>query len=202
MQYIRRWRSIGLVLSVMVVMSNVGIGHAVDYGIKNPSFRVNNQCGLAWWKTSGVVQAVGGTGNCRALLTSITDLSVSPAQEVVSTLEQGFYFDPALNPYIQIWYSSPTNSNLKIQVYDEAGVLIREQTIVVGAQDLPTAVGYSFPDYLGKYVTLRITAYTPERIAGQRVERKLYIDLAVDYDELMPPVLTNPDPEIPGGGGV
>jgi hypothetical protein len=202
MKYMQRWRYIGLFMATILVLSNVGHGFAVDYGVSNPSFRMNSQCRLDFWTTSGFVAPFSGHNhNCTAELTAITDLSVSPAQQVASTLQQGFYLDPQ-DPSIRFWYWT-LYSDLMFQVYDQSGMLIHEESFVAGfdSNEPVAQLERAFPTYAGQYLTAKITARMPASIAGQRVETKLYIDFAFDMPDGAP-TGDGIDPLAPPDGGM
>jgi hypothetical protein len=206
MQYIRRWRPFSGVLALLLVLSSISSADAaVTQNVSNPSFGRLNGCTDAGWTQSGWMapRREGAEGNCALRMTAVHDLSVSPSKIINSKVEQSFYLSSS-DPTIYFYYKSTIGSHsdlcgMKFRLYDAAGKLIYEEAITARMNNhvlLGTSRG--FPGYAGQQVKLSIEIYVLNPQPGAMNKQYLELDFQLTTDHIIP---SDPDPELPGGGG-
>lgn len=207
MKNVYRWRSLGGMLALVLVMSGIGRAYAtITQNLTNPSFGQNTGCTHSGWTTSGWLAAglEGGQGNCAVNLTAVHDLSVSPTQITASKIEQSFTLSSS-DPTIYFYYKSTLGSHsnicgMKLRLYAAGGGLLYEEAIVANLNNNALhATSRSFPAYAGQAVKLSVEAYVLNPQPGVKNIQKLVIDFELTT---APITSKDPDPDGPPGGGL
>jgi hypothetical protein len=203
MQYIRRWRSMGGILAIIMVLSHVRTSQALgNTNMVNQNFGQSGQCTLSGWVLRGAVDTqTNDFGNCLARLTASIDLRTTINNEIQSSIEQTFYLSSS-QPYISFYYASAL-CGFTFSLYNASGTLLYQERFT--ASGAPTASNSSltyvqrdFSQFRGQQVKLSIKANVASPQPGTYTQQKLLVDFAVTNI----PDNHDPEPELPGGGGL
>jgi hypothetical protein len=203
MQYIRRWRSMGGILAIIMVLSHVRTGQALgNTNMVNTNFGYSGQCTLNGWSYRGAVDTqFDDFGNCLARLTASIDLRTSVTNEIQSSIEQTFFVSSS-GSYISFYYASAL-CGFTFSLHNTSGTLLYQERFT--ASGAPTASSSSlsyvqrdFSQFRGQQVKLSIKAHVASPPPGVYTQQKLLVDFQITNV----PDRNGPDPELPGGGGL